>query len=222
MLKTALPFPPTEQAQWIAQLHKELQHQTDLLHFKDPIEGLEIDLTCIPEALSIPPKSKDTWSNLFRYEIKEEKEANRILLAALMEGASALFLTCHKASCNWEKVLENIEVAYIDCWIQLNDVSNLQEESEYSAPKFMSLVCVMQMVKLMDAVGILFPHTLPEGIQPITSKKDFLEQFASAKMSAHIDCPNCKAFVSYRWYANDVKELKKHLASSLQDSKKVH
>jgi acetylglutamate synthase len=101
-----------------------------------------------------------------------------------------------------------------------NDVSNLQEESEYSAPKFMSLVCVMQMVKLMDAVGILFPHTLPEGIQPITSKKDFLEQFASAKMSAHIDCPNCKAFVSYRWYANDVKKLKTHLASP--DPEKVY
>jgi hypothetical protein len=127
MLKTALPFPPTEQAQWIAQLHKELQHQTDLLHFKDPIEGLEIDLTSRPEALAIPPKSKDTWSNLFRYEIKEEKEANRILLAALMEGASSLLLSCHKASCNWEQVLENIEVAYIDCWIQLNDVTHLQQ-----------------------------------------------------------------------------------------------
>lgn len=127
MLKTALPFPPTEQAQWIAQLHKELQHQADLLYFKDPIEGLEIDLTRIPEALAIPPKRKETWSNLFRYEIEEEKEANRILLAALMEGASALLLTCHKASCNWEQVLENIEVAYIDCWIQLNDVAHLHQ-----------------------------------------------------------------------------------------------
>ena len=127
MLKTALPFPPTEQTQWIAQLHKELQHQTELLHFKDPIEGLEIDLTRIPEALAIPPKSKDTWSNLFRYEIKEEKEANRILLAALMEGASALLLTASKPGCNWEQVLENIEVAYIDCWIQLKDVAHLQQ-----------------------------------------------------------------------------------------------
>ena len=127
MLKTALPFPPTEQTQWIAQLHKELQHQTELLHFKDPIEGLEIDLTRIPEALAIPPKSKDTWSNLFRYEIKEEKEANRILLAALMEGASALLLTASTLGCNWEQVLENIEVAYIDCWIQLKDVAHLQQ-----------------------------------------------------------------------------------------------
>jgi hypothetical protein len=95
-------------------------------------------------------------------------------------------------------------------------------ESEYSAPKFMSLVCVMQMVKLMDAVGILFPQTLPEGTKPITSKREFLDQFSSAKMSAHIDCPNCKAFVSYRWYANDVKELKTHLSVSAQDNKQVH
>ena len=94
-------------------------------------------------------------------------------------------------------------------------------DSEYSAPKFMSLVCIMQMVKLMDAVGILFPHTLPEGTKPITSKREFLDQFASAKMSAHIDCPNCKAFVSYRWYANDVKELKTHLAASVEGDKKV-
>lgn len=94
-------------------------------------------------------------------------------------------------------------------------------ESEYSAPKFMSLVCIMQMVKLMDAVGILFPQTLPEGTQPITTKREFLDQFATAKMSAHIDCPNCKAFVSYRWYANDVKELKTHLATSVHEDKKV-
>jgi hypothetical protein len=103
-----------------------------------------------------------------------------------------------------------------------NKIPKSDEEYEYSAPKFMSLVCVMQLVKLMDAVGILFPHTLSEGIQPITSKREFLDQVTNAKMSAHIDCPNCKAFVSYRWYANDVKELKKHLASSFQDSKKVH
>jgi hypothetical protein len=94
-------------------------------------------------------------------------------------------------------------------------------ESEYSAPKFMSLVCIMQMVKLMDAVGILFPQTLPEGTQPITTKREFLDQFATAKMSAHIDCPNCKAFVSYRWYANDVKELKTHLSTSVHEDKKV-
>jgi hypothetical protein len=94
-------------------------------------------------------------------------------------------------------------------------------DSEYSAPKFMSLVCIMQMVKLMDAVGILFPHTLPGGTKPITSKREFLDQFASAKMSAHIDCPNCKAFVSYRWYANDVKELKTHLSASVEGDKKV-
>jgi hypothetical protein len=103
-----------------------------------------------------------------------------------------------------------------------NKIPKSDEEYEYSAPKFMSLVCVMQLVKLMDAVGILFPHTLSQGVQPITSKREFLDQVTNAKMSAHIDCPNCKAFVSYRWYANDVKELKKHLASSLQDSKKVH
>jgi hypothetical protein len=115
------------------------------------------------------------------------------------------------------KVMEDTCLAESD----ENGVSNLFEESEYSAPKFMSLVCIMQMVKLMDAVGILFPHTLPQGVQPITSKKDFLDQFASAKMSAHIDCPNCKAFVSYRWYANDVKKLKLHLASTEKDSPKV-
>ena len=85
----------------------------------------------------------------------------------------------------------------------------------------MSLVCIMQMVKLMDAVGILFPQTLPEGTQPITTKREFLDQFATAKMSAHIDCPNCKAFVSYRWYANDVKELKTHLSTSVPEDKKV-
>jgi hypothetical protein len=117
-----------------------------------------------------------------------------------------------------QKIVEDARVSELT----EDEVSNVLEESEYSAPKFMSLVCIMQMVKLMDAVGILFPHTLPQGVQPITSKKEFLDQFSNAKMSAHIDCPNCKAFVSYRWYANDVKKLKTHLASTDQDSQKVY
>jgi hypothetical protein len=100
-------------------------------------------------------------------------------------------------------------------------VPQSMEESEYSAPKFMSLVCVVQMVKLMDAVGILFPQTLPSGTQPITTKGEFTEHVAHGKMSAHVDCPNCKAFVSYRWYANDVHKLKTHLSACNQENKKV-
>lgn len=102
-----------------------------------------------------------------------------------------------------------------------NIVPQSMEQSEYSAPRFMSLVCVMQMVKLMDAVGILFPQTLAEGTQPITTKREFAEQVNHAKMSAHIDCPNCKAFVSYRWYANDIHKLKTHLSAADQENKKV-
>lgn len=127
MPKTILPFRETDQSEWIKQLHKELQNQTDLLVYKDPIEGLEIDLTKEVEQIGIPSKNNPEWKNIFHLEVSDEKIANNILLAALMQGATGLLLSSNKNSCNWAEVLANIEVAYIDCWIVLKNQTELSQ-----------------------------------------------------------------------------------------------
>ena len=136
MPKTTLPFRETDQSEWIKQLHKELQNQTELLVFKDSIEGLEIDLTQEAERVGIPPQNNSEWKHIFQLDITDEKAANKVLLSALMQGATGLLLTSSKPTCNWTAVLANIEVAYIDCWIVIQDQTQLSQfEEEHLQPK---------------------------------------------------------------------------------------
>ena len=79
----------------------------------------------------------------------------------------------------------------------------------------MSLLCMFQLVKHQDAVGILYPHTLPDPQIPITSKVEHV------KISAHIDCERSKGFVQYRWYSSDIRNLVHFLSSSDKDNKRV-
>jgi hypothetical protein len=57
------------------------------------------------------------------------------------------------------------------------------------APKFMSLLCMFQMAKHQDAVGILYPQTLTEPQITAPAKIEHV------KISAHIDCERSKGFV---------------------------
>jgi hypothetical protein len=59
------------------------------------------------------------------------------------------------------------------------------------APKFMSLLCMFQMAKHQDAVGILYPQTLTEPQITAPAKIEHV------KISAHIDCERSKGFVQY-------------------------
>lgn len=86
---------------------------------------------------------------------------------------------------------------------------------ELLAPKFMSLLCMFQLVKHLDAVGIIYPSTVPTGISPPNLKIEHV------KISAHIDCERSKGFVQYRWYSTDVNDLVKDLASGDKHTKKV-
>ena len=86
---------------------------------------------------------------------------------------------------------------------------------ELLAPKFMSLLCMFQLVKHLDAVGIIYPTTVPVGTAPPNMKIEHV------KISAHIDCERSKGFVQYRWYSTDVNELVDDLTSGDKNSKKV-
>jgi hypothetical protein len=86
---------------------------------------------------------------------------------------------------------------------------------ELLAPKFMSLLCMFQLVKHLDAVGIIYPSTVPFGMTPPNMKVDHV------KISAHIDCERSKGFVQYRWYSADIQELVKELSSGDRNTKKV-
>ncbi|MFM8597216.1 MAG: methylmalonyl-CoA mutase family protein [Flavobacteriales bacterium] len=137
MPKTFLPFSQTDHSEWIKQLHKELQNQSDLLIFKDPIEGLEIDLTQEPNLVGVPARSNSEWKHFFHLDVQQENVANERILTALMQGATGLLLKSAKDALDWHKVLENVEVAYIDCRIILSSPEELKtfEQTQLLAKK---------------------------------------------------------------------------------------
>ena len=109
------PFVPVAHEEWVLQIQKELRDQTERMLFKDSIEGLELDVT---EPLSrISPidfsSFREPINNVHFERIQTEKESNRCMLLALMQGANALFIQIEKEEVNWNIVFDNIELAYI-------------------------------------------------------------------------------------------------------------
>jgi len=83
------------------------------------------------------------------------------------------------------------------------------------APKFMSLLCMLQLVKHLDAVAFMYPSNSPDAAPHPNVALNHV------KLSAHIDCERSKGFVQYRWYASDVDDLVQDLTSNDTTAKKV-
>lgn len=96
-----------------------------------------------------------------------------------------------------------------------NDFGAVMSSDDLLAPKFMSLLCMLQLVKHLDAVGFMYPSIAPDTAAPTNMKLEHV------KLSAHIDCERSKGFVQYRWYATDVDDLVKDLTSDDKITKKV-
>ncbi len=91
----------------------------------------------------------------------------------------------------------------------------LTSPDELLAPKFMSLLCMFQLAKHLDAVGVIYPSTVCVG----TASPDL--KLERVKISAHIDCERSKGFVQYRWYAADVNDMIEDLTQSDKHNKAV-
>jgi len=93
------PFAPVAHEDWVLQIQKELRDQTERMLFKDSIEGLELDVI-EPVSIITPidfSSFRDSVNNVHFERIQTEKESNRCMLLALMQGANALFIQIEKA-----------------------------------------------------------------------------------------------------------------------------
>jgi methylmalonyl-CoA mutase len=126
------PFEPVAHEDWVLQIQKELRDQAGKIAFKDSIEALEINITDSPnKIINIPFPSESNQVNSVHFElISDEKESNRRILLALMQGANALFLRTENESLDWNIVLDQVGLAYIRTellvknYVQLEEVKN--------------------------------------------------------------------------------------------------
>ena len=123
------PFEPVAHEDWVLQIHKELRGQTEQIEFKDSIEELELNITEVPShLLTISTPSESNEVNSVHFErIVDEKESNRRILLALMQGANALFIRIEKEQVDWKLVFDQIELAYIRTEILMQGEAQISE-----------------------------------------------------------------------------------------------
>ena len=123
------PFEPVAHEDWVLQIHKELRGQTEQIEFKDSIEELELNITEVPShLLTISSPSESNGVNSVHFErIVNEKESNRRILLALMQGANALFIRIEKEQVDWKVVFDQIELAYIRTEILVQGEAQISE-----------------------------------------------------------------------------------------------
>ncbi|MEN9968802.1 MAG: hypothetical protein RIR94_984 [Bacteroidota bacterium] len=122
MSKVSIPFSANSLNTWQAQLNKELKENTALLHYQSAIEELSFSLTSL-EAPHLPTlaQTPNAWRRLVSVSAQTEKQSNEILLAALMQGADAIYIDHTSPQTNYTQLLEGIEIAYIRCLICFDD-----------------------------------------------------------------------------------------------------
>jgi methylmalonyl-CoA mutase len=121
MSKVSIPFSANSLSAWQAQLHKELKENTSLLQYQSAIEELSFSLTSL-EAPHLPAleHAPNAWKRMVSVSAQTEKQSNAILLAALMQGADAIYIDHTSPQTNYEQLLAGIEIAYISCLINFD------------------------------------------------------------------------------------------------------
>lgn len=121
MSKVSIPFSANSSSAWQAQLHKELKENTSLLQYQSAIEEISFSLTSL-EAPHLPALAQTPtyWKRLVAVSAQTEKQSNSILLAALMQGADAIYIDQTSPQTNYEQLLADIEVEHINCLINFD------------------------------------------------------------------------------------------------------
>jgi methylmalonyl-CoA mutase len=123
------PFEPVAHEDWVLQIHKELRGQTEQIEFNDTIEDLALNITDVPaQLLNISTPSESNEVNSVHFErIVDEKESNRRILLALMQGANALFIRIENEQVDWTLVFDQIELAYIRTEVLIQREAQISE-----------------------------------------------------------------------------------------------
>ena len=146
------PFAPVAHEDWVLQIQKELRDQTERMLFKDSIEGLELDVTELVSRITPIDFSsfRDSVNNIHFERIQTEKESNRRMLLALMQGANALFIRIEKEEVNWNIVFDNIELAYIRTEIIIQQSAQLGSLKNQLSSEQLEHIVVLNDVLVQD------------------------------------------------------------------------
>ena len=126
---------------WKDQIVKDLRgKEHTALEFYDPIEEIKIKAYHHQDEITTHPQmpgkfpfrrgystKNNTWSNAALIAIEDENEANKEALDILMKGANMLIFQPKINNCNWQKVLEGIQLEHIESQFIISTKQDFQK-----------------------------------------------------------------------------------------------
>ena len=84
----------------------------------------------------------NNWKNVFICKAEEEKQTNKKLLTALMDGAEAIQILTSNPNTHWNLLFEAIEFKYIETFICLRNLETLHSFSQWYKQEENTKVCI--------------------------------------------------------------------------------
>ena len=134
-------FTPVSRTEWEAKIIADLKGGNPAaLKTVDPIEEFEFfsyahqeDIKTNPEVPGSFPYTRgvdstnNSWKNGAKIFVNDEKEANTNALEALNLGADSLIFEQEKSSINWDIVLNDIQLEYIETHFQIKSMQSFEQ-----------------------------------------------------------------------------------------------
>ena len=117
-------FHPIDNSIWREKISKELGGVNQELVYFNEVENIKIDIASktynSKYETASTNNSQTSTKNSVHIEVFNEEEANQLALYCLNFGADAIFFSSRKKDVNWVRLLKDIELAYINTWIQVD------------------------------------------------------------------------------------------------------
>lgn len=117
-------FHPIDNSIWREKISKELGGVNQELVYFNEVENIKIDIASktynSKYETASTNNSQTSTKNSVHIEVFNEELANHLALYCLNFGADAIFFSTRKKDVNWVRLLKDIELAYINTWIQVD------------------------------------------------------------------------------------------------------
>ena len=132
-----IDFIQADLSTWRDQIKKELKENHSRIVFNDEIEEILFDVTQTSSKSFITnPKEDNSFFNGFSCSVSNEKEANKSVLKALMQGADFLEFKIEKeTNIDWGTLFNSIQFQYISSHISFQNLEQLESFLKYIDPK---------------------------------------------------------------------------------------
>jgi len=84
----------------------------------------------------------NNWKNVFICKAEEEKQTNKKLLAALMDGAEVLQILTSNPNTAWDLLFKEIEFKYIETFVCVRNLETLQSYCQWYKQEENTKVCI--------------------------------------------------------------------------------